>query len=193
MYDPGLTMSEARRSYFVANGFAEDGGYADKWVDFKLGPIPFPFPNSPARVKAVRYHDLHHVITGYHTDFVGELEISGWEIGAGCKSMVAAWVLNLGGMGAGLFVAPRRVFRAYVRGRHSDTLYAEDFDPLLEAKVGDLSDRHVARESNPTAFDYVRFVAMGTAGLALGVTLFSVLVPLLPLGFVSNWFKKRAS
>ena len=87
MYDPGLTMSEARRSYFVANGFAEDGGYSDKWVDFKLGPIPFPFPNSPARVKAVRYHYLHHVITGYRTDFVGELEISGWEIGAGCKSM----------------------------------------------------------------------------------------------------------
>src|SRR5688572_7376869 len=92
------SMSDARAAYFKANGFGADGGYSDAWVDFKLGPVPFPFPNTKARVRAVRYHDLHHVLTGYGTDILGEFEISAWEIGAGCKDFVAAWQLNLGGM-----------------------------------------------------------------------------------------------
>ena len=45
------SLREARDRYFSDNGFGPTGGYEDKWVDFKLGPLPFPFPNSPARVK----------------------------------------------------------------------------------------------------------------------------------------------
>src|SRR5262245_55376361 len=106
--DPALTMRAARARYFAENGFGDDGGYASDWVDLKLGPIPFPIPNTPARKRAVAYHDLHHVLTGYKTDFLGELEISAWEIGGGCKGFLAAWQLNLGGMGAGLFLMPKK-------------------------------------------------------------------------------------
>ncbi len=94
-YSDAMTMREGRRFYFEANGLGETGGYDEPWVDFKLGPIPFPFPNTPSRVRAVGYHDVHHVITEYSTDIVGEFEISAWEIGAGCKTFAAAWVLNL--------------------------------------------------------------------------------------------------
>src|SRR6478752_6208121 len=87
-YAPSLTLREARDLYFRSNGFGEDGGYGDAWVDFKLGPVPFPFPNTAARIKAVKVHDLHHIVTGYRTNFVGELEISAWEIGGGCEDMV---------------------------------------------------------------------------------------------------------
>ena len=76
-------MRDSRRTYFEKNAFGVDGGYEDAWVDFKLGPIPFPFPNSAPRVRAVKFHDLHHVLTGYDTNFTGEVEISAWEIGAG--------------------------------------------------------------------------------------------------------------
>lgn len=89
-YDEGLTMREARAIYFEVNGFGADGGYGDAWVDFKLGPLPVPFPNTRARVRAVRYHDLHHVLTGYDTNTIGEFEISAWELGAGCKDLIAA-------------------------------------------------------------------------------------------------------
>src|SRR5438046_2892863 len=65
-YDPTSTLREARGRYFAANGLGE-GGYEDKWVRFALGPIRFAIPNTAGRVHAVRYHDLHHVVTGYDT------------------------------------------------------------------------------------------------------------------------------
>jgi hypothetical protein len=78
------TLAHARDDYFRVNGFGANGGYDDAWVDFKLGPIPMPFPNTPSRKRAVRFHDLHHALTGYATDVRGEFEISAWEIGSGC-------------------------------------------------------------------------------------------------------------
>jgi ubiquinone biosynthesis protein Coq4 len=39
----------------------------------------------------VRLHDLHHLVTGYPTDWKGELEISAWEIAGSCRGYVAAW------------------------------------------------------------------------------------------------------
>src|SRR4051794_18084611 len=117
--DPELTLAVARDEYFRVNEFGEDGGHGDAWVDFKLGPIPMPFPNTSGRVAAVRFHDLHHALTGYATDTLGEFEISAWEIGAGCGRYRMGWQLNLGGMLAGALSAPRRTWRAFVRGRQS--------------------------------------------------------------------------
>ena len=63
-YDPEQTMRQARELYFAANHFGTDGGYSDAWVDLKLGPVPLPFPNTASRVRALRFHDLHHILTG---------------------------------------------------------------------------------------------------------------------------------
>src|SRR4051794_14211722 len=54
--DPGRadrSLAQALRGYFDENGFGEDGGYSSAWVDFHLGPIPMPFPNTAARKRAV--------------------------------------------------------------------------------------------------------------------------------------------
>jgi len=108
-------------------------------VDFELGPIPMPFPNSDARRRAVKVHDLHHVLTGYQTDIYGEAEISAWELAAGCADMVAAWGLNLGGMALGMLISPRRTWRAWVRGRQSGMLYRTRLDDeLLNRKLGEV-------------------------------------------------------
>jgi hypothetical protein len=45
-----------------------------------VGPLAFKIPNTPSRKRAVRYHDLHHTLTGYRTDFRRECEI-----GARCR------------------------------------------------------------------------------------------------------------
>jgi hypothetical protein len=138
MYADSMTVGEAREAYFRDNGFTL-AGYTDKWVKLKLGPIPFAFPNAPARQAAVKLHDLHHVATGYATTWTGEAEIGAWEIGAGCGRYWAAWLLNLGAMGVGMVHAPRRVLRAFARGRRSKSLYDRGFsDELLQWTVRDL-------------------------------------------------------
>ena len=91
-YDPALTMRDARARYFEANGFSE-AGYTEPWVKIQAGPIPFWIPNGAARQRAVRFHDLHHVLTGYPTTWTGEGEIGAWEVATGCGTNLAAWVL----------------------------------------------------------------------------------------------------
>jgi hypothetical protein len=181
-YDATMTMREARDRYFAENNFGADGGYNDAWVDFKIGPVPLPFPNTDGRLRAVRYHDLHHILTGYHTDFLGELEISAWETGAGCKDFYAAWHINLGGAGSGALFIPRRAFRAFVRGRHSETLYGLPLEPLLDTTVGEARRNVGVDDSTPTASDVVLFAAVAVSGLIIGTMTLFVALPLVPIG-----------
>ena len=140
-YDPELSVREARARYFEASGFPQDGGYAERWVKLRLGPIPFWFPNSNARRRAVRLHDIHHVLTGYDTDWKGEAEIGAWEIASGCADYYAAWVLNLSAMLIGWGADLGATLRAFARGRCSKNLYVLHASPdgkLLCSSVGAL-------------------------------------------------------
>lgn len=197
-YEPEMTMQAARDRYFAVNGFGADGGYSDPWVDFKLGPIPMPFPNTKGRVRAVGYHDLHHVVTGYDTDTLGEFEISAWEIAAGCKNVGAAWVLNLAGMGAGLFAAPRRTLRAFLRGARMETLYGRDLNELLGKNVGEV--RALVTEADPRPIgnaDHLRWGAASLLGVAVALGLTALVLPLVPIGIATlalrRWRQNRAA
>jgi ubiquinone biosynthesis protein Coq4 len=83
-------------------------------VRLKAGPFVFPFPNTKARVHAVKLHDLHHVLTDYETTWTGEAEIAAWEIASGCGPYYAAWLLNFGALAIGLLIAPRKTCRAFL-------------------------------------------------------------------------------
>lgn len=115
------TLLGARDRYLHDNGLTSS--YEERWVKLKAGPIPIWFPNAPGRVRAVKLHDLHHLVTGYATDWTGETEIAAWEIASGCGSFGWAWALNMSGIPIGLVVAPRRLFRAWTRGRRSRNFY----------------------------------------------------------------------
>lgn len=195
-YDPATPLGDARRQYFAANGFPLDGGYDARWVDFMLGPIPMPFPNSAPRRRAVPFHDLHHVLTGYQTDIFGEAEISGWELGSGCAGMAAAWVLNLGGMALGVLICPRRTWRAFARGRQSANLYRQELDARLLARtVGEL--RRELRLDRPPAPARLADAAVFFLYWQLGAwasLLMAPLVFLLPLAAIPlNLMKRRAA
>lgn len=190
-YAHDMTMRIARDRYFEVNGFGADGGYNDAWVDFKIGPLPLPFPNTAARIAAVKFHDLHHVLTGYETNATGEFEISAWEIGAGCKGFVAAWVLNLGGIVAGLLSSPRRIFAAFVRGRRSRTLYGDTFEPLLDQTVGDVRARYIGANDGATIADALLFACATAAGVVVGLTLMAFVLPLVPVGLLMAWLRRR--
>ena len=182
MYADAISVADAREQYFRANGFTL-AGYTDRWVKLKLGPIPLAFPNTEARRAAVKLHDLHHVATGYATTWTGEAEIGAWEIGAGCGTHYAAWMLNLSAFGIGIAIAPRRVFRAFVRGRRSKSLYdrRELDDSLLALRVGELRsklglDRDATRANVKDVAAFIGWLAVSAspvlAAAAIGWMLF---------------------
>jgi len=169
------TVGEARAEYFARNHFST-AAYDDRWVRVRLFGIPIVFPNVPSRRRAIRFHDIHHLVTGYGTDPRGEAEIGGWEIAATFPDrgleFAAAWVLNSMMFTLGLVIAPRRVYRAFVRGRHCTSVYRIGWsDALLEREVDGLRrELGVDRPHAPTWRDRLAFAAF-TGGLVAIVTL----------------------
>lgn len=117
------TMQEGLTRYLDENGFSVEE-YTAPTVTIAVGPIPLRFPNSPARQRAVPLHDLHHVLTGYGTDLVGEAEIGAWELRAGCNSPFL-WFINLTAVALGVLLAPHRIFRAWRAAKGARSLYLD--------------------------------------------------------------------
>jgi hypothetical protein len=138
-YDTTSTLRAARALYFEANRFGADGGYGKTWVPVKVGPAEFLIRNTASRVRSVRLHDVHHIVTGYPTTLEGEALIAAWELGSQCRDHLAAWFLNASAFAFGILLAPRTLWRAFVRGRRSRNLYRGEWDEaLLDRTVGDL-------------------------------------------------------
>lgn len=91
----------------------------------------------------LRWHDLHHVVTSYGTGLIGEAELSAYELRAGCRSAMVFGLCS-GAIFFGMFVAPRRICRAWKRAKGTQTLYYTDisYAALLEMSVPDLR-RHL--------------------------------------------------
>jgi hypothetical protein len=133
------TLGTARAAYYDRNHFGADGGDSLAWVPVKVLGITFKIPNTEGRRRAVRFHDLHHVLTGYQTDLPGEAEIGAWELASGCLRWPAATILNSFALAVGVVIAPRRVVRAWARGRHTRNLYREPgVDHLLARRVAEM-------------------------------------------------------
>jgi hypothetical protein len=191
--EPNETLRTALATYFEENGFGMDGGYDDAWVDFEIGPLPLPFPNSAGRKRAVRLHDLHHIVTGYSTNALGEFEISAWELGAGCKDFHTARLINLGGMAAGAFAAPVRTFRAFRRGRVSRSFYGETYERVLDEDVATARKAHVGEpRGSASVGEVAEFVGLVVLGTVLGLAFGAALLPFVPIGIVNVLRKRRA-
>jgi hypothetical protein len=106
-----MTLGAARARYFELSNFGADGGYDERWIKVKVWRIPIWLPNTAGRVRAVKLHDLHHVLTEYPTTWRGEAEISAWEIGTGgLNKYYAGWFLDLMNVAQGLLINPRGVY-----------------------------------------------------------------------------------
>ena len=187
LYDADSDLRAARELYFEINNFA-GGGYEEGWVKMKAGPVPIWFPNTVARVKAVKFHDLHHVLTEYPTTWKGEAEIGAWEVATGCAAHYQAWLLNLLAFAIGLAINPRGVYRAFMRGRHTRNLYRATYsDALLARKVGDMRrELDLHREpSEPSPADRRAFVLWSLASVVTyAATWSAVLLPLAVLALL---------
>jgi hypothetical protein len=187
-YEDHLTLREARQRYFAANGFG-DGGYENPWVKLQAGPLPIYFPNTAARVRAVKLHDLHHTATQYATTWTGEAEIAAWEIASGCAGHYAAWLLNLQALAIGLAIAPTAVFRAFMRGRSSLNLYRSTVDDRLLGETLEQVRKRLRLDRSPekaTLADHLAFICWSVAACAalLATLLLSVAVISLPVALL---------
>lgn len=193
IYDSGLSMRDARTLYFEINNF-KNGGYDDRWVKIRVGPLPIAFPNTRARLRVVKYHDLHHVLTEYSTTWKGEAQIGAWEVATGCPCNYAAWILNLLGFAVGLLICPRATYRAFMRGRHSANLYKRDFsEELLSQRVGELRaelrlDEGIKRRSRQDKLSFLMWALVSALTyFATGAILLAPLAILVLLALRLSW------
>ncbi len=147
-------IGAALAEFYRVNDYGEDGGVSARWVRVTLKPLPLSLyiPNFDARRHALRLHDIHHLVTGYKTNLAGEAEIAAWEIGGSCTTYWAAWLLNFTAFCYGWLCLPRRVFRAFVRGRRTRNLYHEGWrDAFLDETIGRMRRRLELVQTTPRA------------------------------------------
>jgi len=170
VYPPEMTLGQARARYFELNNFGSDGGYEERWIKVKVWRFPIWLPNTAGRVRAVKLHDLHHVLTEYPTTWRGEAEISAWELGSGgLRKYYAGWILDILNLAQGLVVNPVGLYRGFMRGRRSKNLFSTQFtDEILTHRVGEyrqLLDLESVPEK-PTVNDKLIFVTWVVVSVA---------------------------
>jgi len=119
-----MTIDSELGDFYRRVGFGDVVGARPRTVRVYTGCMLVPLPNIETRRRFLKYHDLHHLITGYSVGRIGEGEVSAWELGTG--SMRASPVLglmNLIALSTGLFLEPGRMWRAFLRGTTSRHLY----------------------------------------------------------------------
>lgn len=142
---PAIPVREALQAYLEENGFTTES-YDEPKVTVTFWGMDFTVPNPPSRQLAVRFHDLHHIMTGYGTDPAGEFEISAWELrrGVGVFGAYVQLIIASGAL-SGLLLFPRRFLAAWKTGRGGPPLPTpslELYDTLLTLDVGELRARY---------------------------------------------------
>ncbi len=136
--DPRMSVREGLSEYLAENGF-DVAEYTAPTFRLKMFGRYFDAPNSPHRQWAIPLHDLHHLASGYGTDWVGEAEIGVWELRAGCKTPVV-YYLNAMAALIGTVIAPRRMVAAWRAARGARALYRSglSYEQALAMTIGEL-------------------------------------------------------
>ena len=137
-YSETTSLQEARDLFLAANHLSVEEYTAPTFTVGVFG-WQLTFPNPESRKHAVPLHDLHHVLTGFGTTWMGEAEIGAWELRAGCNSFIT-YFLNGGGVVIGLFLSPRRLWHAFRAAKGQRTLYLDSlpYERLLQMTVGEV-------------------------------------------------------
>jgi hypothetical protein len=142
-WSPELSARSARDAYLAENGFSVETYDAQGSTVTVLG-FDFYRPLTPRARWAIRLHDLHHVLTGYGTDLVGEAEVSAWEVRRGTRGL-GLYVRGIvfGAFLLGFFVAPRRTFAAWRGAGRGPSLFTAglEFESLLSLDVHTLREQ----------------------------------------------------
>lgn len=120
------TLQDELASFYKRSGFGDVVGARTLTVPVYTGCMLVPLPNIETRRRFLKYHDLHHLVTGYTVGRIGEGEVSAWELGTGSAFVSPMLgIMNLIALSTGLVLEPRRMWRAFRRGCASRNLYPQ--------------------------------------------------------------------
>jgi hypothetical protein len=133
-------VREGRDAYLGENGFSV-GAYDEATTEATLLGIRFRVPNTAKHRWAIMLHDLHHVATGFGTDFTGETEISAWEAPQGLRPLgfYTGWIVGSLAL-LGFVFAPGRAWAA-LRASTAPNLFQRSersYEQLLELSIAEL-------------------------------------------------------
>ena len=177
-------------AFYRRSGFGPVIGERRLTVPVYTGCMLVPLPNIETRRRYLKYHDLHHLITGYSVGRIGEGEVSAWELGSGsARVSPVLGVMNLIALSTGLFLEPNRMWRSFRRGCRSRNLYPAarraDVDrgrwADLDALRRDLLE--IAADRVPAPLRVIEFGAW--AGLALAIHA-AIAIPAVIARFVTD-------
>jgi hypothetical protein len=184
-----LKISDHLEKFYQTYKLGKDGGNDLSYVTLEIGHLfNIYIPNWNSRRKAVLRHDIHHLLTGYKSELLGEFEIAAWEIGSGCMNYFAAYLLNSGSLLAGLLIYPRPSFNAFLLGCRTTNLYQLNIDDksLKNSTIEELK-MQIGLEPKPS-LTKIRLFEILKLSYHLGLSLFlqTVLLILSPLLIVYN-------
>jgi hypothetical protein len=118
------TLQNELDAFYQRSGFGDVPGARPRTVRVYTGCLLVPMPNIEARRRFLKYHDLHHLVTGFSIGRIGEGEVSAWELGSGSAFVSPMLgVMNLIALSTGLVLERKRMWRAFRRGCNSRNLY----------------------------------------------------------------------
>lgn len=144
-----MSIHQALALFYQQNGFAPIQIEQEPCtVKVYNGCLLVPLPNIKVRHKYLKYHDLHHILTGYSVGRIGEGEVSAWELGTGSMfNHPILGIMNLIALSTGFFLKPKRMWMAFQRGVYSRNLYALTTRQWIQAhgesNLNDLKQRHL--------------------------------------------------
>ena len=119
-----MTLQDELATFYKRSGFGDVVGSRSLTVPVYTGCMLVPLPNIETRRRFLKYHDLHHLVTGYSVGRIGEGEVSAWELGTGSAFVSPMLgVMNLIALSTGVVLEPKRMWRAFRRGCRSRNLY----------------------------------------------------------------------
>lgn len=119
-----MTLHDELAAFYKRNGFGDVLGARPSTVPVYTGCLLVPLPNIETRRRFLKYHDLHHLVTGFSVGRIGEGEVSAWELGTGSAFVSPTLgTMNLIALSTGLVLEPKRMWRAFKRGCRSRNLY----------------------------------------------------------------------
>lgn len=175
-YRDDMSMGDALWLYFKRNGFGIES-YTAPTFPLTVKGWTVTLPNPEARRKAIRVHDLIHIVTEFPTTTRGETQVGAYELGAGLGSYPAAWFFDCNSLALGLALQPLITMRAFANGKASaGSLYhllpPENgegvFSMLYELSVGKVrKDFRVIKDSKAQLKHLPEMLCYATIGLSL--------------------------
>jgi hypothetical protein len=139
-----VTTEEALKDYPAARGMIprklpRDEWYRENWVRVSMWGRRVPVFSVYGFKESLFIHDIHHLLSGYDTDWTGELEIAAWELSSGgCGRYFLYRIDRMVFTLLGLIFAPRATCRAFRCGLKHRNLFHRDPEEVMPIEIDEL-------------------------------------------------------